>query len=85
MMTNDDPWWVYIIECHDGSLYTGITNHLLRRWQQHNSGKGAKFFRSRSPLQLAWIEYPHDKRSAAKREYAIKQLSRRDKLKLIAQ
>lgn len=82
-MPTDDNWWVYIIECEDGSLYTGISNHLLRRWNQHQSGKGAKYFRTRRPLKMVWLEYPHDKRSAAKREYAIKQLKRQEKLKLI--
>lgn len=82
-MTAEENWWVYIIECEDGSLYTGISNHLLRRWQQHTSGRGAKFFRSRRPVRVAWLEYPHNKRSAAQREYAIKQLKRSEKLALI--
>ncbi|MCV6614419.1 MAG: GIY-YIG nuclease family protein [Cellvibrionaceae bacterium] len=83
-MSATEHWWVYIIECEDGALYTGISNHLLRRWQQHTSGRGAKFFNSRKPKRLAWLEYPHDKRSAARREYEIKQLSRAQKLDLIS-
>ena len=72
-----------MIECEDGALYTGISNHLIRRWRDHTSGRGAKFFRSRQAKQVIWFEYPHDHRSAARREYEIKQLSRSKKLALI--
>lgn len=78
-----NDWWVYIIECEDGALYTGISNNLIRRWREHNAGRGAKFFRSRKAKQVAWIEFPHNHRSAAQREYQIKQLSRPQKLALV--
>lgn len=85
MKDGSDLWWVYMIRCHDGALYTGISNHLLNRWQAHTSGKGgAKFFRSRQPELMAYIEYPHNRSTASKREYAIKQLSRKQKLALIS-
>lgn len=78
-------WWVYIIHCSDGRLYTGISNHLIKRWRSHSSGKGgAKFFRGRRPEQVVYLEYPHDRSSASKREYAIKQLSRAEKLDLVS-
>jgi len=78
-----NDWLVYIIECDDGSLYTGITNHLPKRWHAHCNGTGAKFFRSRRPKQVVWCEYSHDRSSASQREYQIKQLSRLQKLDLI--
>ena len=76
-------WLVYIIEATDESLYTGITNDMPRRWQQHSSGKGAKFFRGRKPASLKFIEHSHTRSSASQREAAIKKLSRQAKLKLI--
>jgi putative endonuclease len=85
-MSGPEHWWVYIIRCQDGALYTGITNHLVNRWRAHTSGKGgAKFFRSRSAERIIYIEYPHNRSSASQREYAIKQLSRPQKLQLIEQ
>lgn len=84
MSFSPDHWWVYMIRCQDGALYTGISNHLLKRWQAHTSGKGgAKFFRSRTAEQMVYLEYPHTRSSASQREYAIKQLSRRRKLQLV--
>ena len=78
-------WSVYIIQASDDSLYTGITTDIVRRWKQHESGKtGARFFRGRKPAALAYLEHGHDRSSASSREYAIKQLDRKTKLKLIA-
>jgi putative endonuclease len=65
-------WSVYIILCDDGSLYTGISTDVERRFRQHQQGVGAKFFRSRRPLQLAYQESGHDRASASRREREIK-------------
>lgn len=76
-------WCVYILECKDGTLYTGVTNNLERRIKQHNSGKGAKYTSIRKPVILKYFEEINDKSLAYKREYQIKQLTRKEKLKLI--
>lgn len=77
-------WLVYIIEASDGSLYTGITTDMQRRWQQHCDGRGARFFRGRSPRTLVFVEAGHNRGSASRREAAIKKLPRAAKLALIA-
>lgn len=78
-------WSVYIIEASDNSLYTGITTDVERRFEQHVSGKGgARFFRGRSPKTVRYIEASVNRSSASIREAAIKKLSRKDKLALIA-
>lgn len=77
-------WTVYILRCGDGSLYTGCTNNLSRRLKAHQSGKGAKYTRSRLPVALAYREEVPDKSAALRREAAIKRLDRREKLALIA-
>lgn len=76
-------YWVYILQCGDGTLYTGITTDLNRRIHQHNSGKGAKYTRSRLPVVLRYQEGPMDKSAALRREIAIKKMPRREKLNLI--
>lgn len=76
--------WVYILRCGDGSLYTGWTNDLSRRLAAHQSGKGGKYTRSHLPVALAYQEAVATPEEARKREWAIKQLSRREKLALIA-
>ena len=73
---------VYILRCADKTLYTGITNNLKRRIQQHNDGTGAKYTRGRGPVKLIHKEQGLSKSEALKREYAIKQLSRAEKKKL---
>lgn len=75
--------YTYILKCRDGSLYTGWTTDLERRLKEHNSGKGAKYTKSRRPVVLAYYETFDTKEEAMKREYAIKQLRRKDKLKLL--
>lgn len=75
--------YVYIVKCHDGTFYTGWTNHLDKRIQAHNLGKGAKYTKSRRPVQLIYYEVFDNKIDAMKREYAIKQLSRQEKEKLV--
>ena len=76
-------WFVYILRCKDETLYTGSTTDLARRLRTHNSGKGAKYTRSRLPVELAYWEEAEDKSSAFRRECAIKKLTRGEKLKLI--
>ena len=78
-------YYVYILRCADGTLYTGYTGDVERRLRVHNSGKGAKYTRSRRPVSLAYAEEWPDKSSALRREAAIKRLSRADKLALIAE
>lgn len=75
--------YVYILECSDKTLYTGWTNDLDKRIEAHSKGKGAKYTRCRLPVKLVYFEEYEDKISAQKREYAIKQLSRTEKLTLI--
>ena len=82
---NNKPIWkVYILRCADGSLYTGITNDLEGRLQKHNNGSGAKYTRSRLPVSMIYSETVTDKSQALKREYALKQLKREEKERLIA-
>lgn len=74
-----------MLKCSDGSIYTGITTDLNRRIDEHNgSPKGAKYTRVRRPVELIYSESYEDKSSASKREYVIKQLSKIQKLSLIA-
>ena len=77
-------WYVYMLRCKDGSLYTGYTDDVERRVACHNSGKGAKYTRSRLPATLVYQEECADKAAALRREYAIKQLPRQKKLDLLA-
>lgn len=76
-------WWVYILECSDGTLYTGCTNNLERRIKQHNEGKGARYTKIRRPVKMVFSIELGNKTSAFKEEYRIKQLKRVDKIKLI--
>ena len=75
--------YTYMVQCRDGSLYTGYTTDVLRRTEEHNKGKGAKYTRSRRPVNLVYYEVHETKTDAMKREYALKQLTRVEKLKLI--
>ncbi len=78
-------WCVYIIRASDSSLYTGITTDLEKRWRAHRSGRGgAKYFRGRRPQSLCFVEPGHSRSSASRREALIKQMTRRQKLQLIA-
>ena len=77
-------YWVYILRCADGSLYTGTAADVNKRVAVHNSGRGAKYTRSRLPVEVVYREACPDKGVALRREYAIKQLRRQDKLALIA-
>ena len=73
-------WFVYILECYDESLYTGITNDLDKRMKVHKSGKGSKYVRAKRFKQILHAISVEDKSSAAKMEYQIKQLERNDKI-----
>ena len=75
--------YTYIVECSDGTLYTGWTNNLEKRIVMHNSGKEAKYTKSRIPVVLRYYEEFQTKEEAMAREYRIKQLSRKEKLELI--
>lgn len=79
----DDRTYTYIVECADGTLYTGWTTDIEKRIGTHNEGKGAKYTRSRLPVRLVYYETHGNKSEAMKREAAIKKLTREDKLKLI--
>lgn len=79
----EDKWYVYILRCGDGTLYTGTTNDVPRRLQMHRSGRGAKYTRGRQPLELVYTEVCEDHSQALKREWQIKQLPRAEKEKLI--
>jgi putative endonuclease len=76
-------WHVYIVECSDGTYYTGIAKDLQARIAKHNSGKGAKYTKVRLPVTLLWNEEAVDRSAASKREYQIKQLSRKQKTAMI--
>lgn len=77
------PWFLYLIECTDGSIYTGITTDVARRYAEHASAKGARYTRSHPPEKLLAV-FPHpDRASAARAEYAIKHLSAKEKRLLV--
>lgn len=80
----DNAAYVYIAECRDGTWYTGWSTDPERRIAVHNSGKGAKYTRSRLPVKLIYTELAADRIEAMRREYAIKQMSRAEKEKLVA-
>lgn len=75
--------YVYILECADGTYYTGWTTCLERRIEEHNSGKGAKYTRGRGPVKIVYHEAFETKEEAMSREYAIKKLTRKEKEFLI--
>lgn len=77
-------YFVYILECNDGSLYTGITTNITKRLEEHNtSTKGAKYTKARRPVKLVYQETSLNRSTASKREYAIKKLTRAKKIALI--
>jgi len=75
--------YTYIFRCSDGTLYTGWTNDLVKRVEAHNSGKGAKYTKTRRPVELVYYEIYDTKEEAMSREYHIKKLSRSEKLNLV--
>ncbi|MBO6570981.1 MAG: GIY-YIG nuclease family protein [Balneola sp.] len=76
-------WFVYIIRCYDNSLYTGSTNNVIRRWNQHNRGEGAKYLKANTPKEMVYVEHCDSRSLACKREYEIKQFSKKKKEALI--
>lgn len=78
-----DNWFVYILRCADGSLYTGITKDVSRRFEKHNSGTASRYTRSRRPVVLEYQEAQVSQSAALKRELAIKALTREQKELLI--
>ena len=79
-----NKWCVYILRLNDGSLYTGITNDIDKRIKKHAAGKGSKYVGSRLPLQVVYVESHKDRSSASKREYKIKQMTKKQKTMLIS-
>jgi predicted GIY-YIG superfamily endonuclease len=82
--TATTDWYVYIVRCGDDSLYTGIARDLDERIAIHNTGEGARYTRSRLPVELVYHETAADRSTAQRREHSIKSLPRTSKLKLIA-
>ena len=85
MTKKENPdWFVYVLECKDKTLYTGITNNIKKRIEQHNSSpEGAKYTRARRPVKCVYQEKQKNRSEATKREMAIKKLTRTEKLRLI--
>lgn len=77
-------WYLYILRCGDGTLYTGITTDVEKRLEMHRSGKGAKYTRGRSPLELAYREVCGSHSQALKRELEVKKLTRQEKEQLVS-
>lgn len=84
MTMSSRGWQVYIILCSDDSLYTGITTDVERRYRQHQTGQGAKYFRGRKPVRLIYLVSGHDLGAAIRSEARIKGLKRAEKCRLIS-
>ena len=77
-------WFLYVVQCSDGTLYTGVTTDIERRLREHNGSKrGAKYTRSRRPVKLVYVKDCRDKFEALREEYKFKSLPRKEKLKII--
>lgn len=85
-MSKPSNWYVYILRCADNSLYTGVTTDVARRLAQHNqcNKTGAKYTRVRRPVSLAYQETALDRKTACQREYQLKQLTKKEKEKLVS-
>lgn len=81
--STEKPWFVYLIRTRTKTLYCGITNDLERRFEQHKSGKGAKYLRGKGPLSLVWSQQVADKSSALKEEIRIKKLGKASKENIV--
>jgi len=79
-MKEEKPWFVYILECLDGSFYTGITNNITKRMAAHSSGKGSKYVKNKGFKQILHSKECANRSEASKFEYEIKQLPRNEKL-----
>jgi len=84
-MAECNKWVVYILRCADETFYTGITNDLDARVAAHTDGTGAKYTKGRGPFEIVYVEECEDRSTASSREYAIKKMSRAEKLLLMAQ
>ena len=84
MVYKNLTYFIYILECCDGSLYTGVTNDIKNRMEMHQSGKGAKYVRAHMPFKLIYKEEFKTKSEALKREIEIKKLKRASKLELVS-
>lgn len=82
-MTSGGPYYVYVLKCSDGTLYTGYAADPVERLAKHNLGLASKYTRSRRPVEMVYCEEHPDKSEAMRREYAIKNMSRREKLALV--
>jgi predicted GIY-YIG superfamily endonuclease len=82
-VTAEPPWFVYILECRDGSFYTGVTNNLERRQHQHNEGTASRYTRSRRPVVLRYQELCGSRSQALIRECSLRLLSRKEKEELV--
>ena len=82
-----DEWYVYMVRCSDNTLYTGIAMDVTRRVEEHNGDNklGAKYTRTRRPVQLVYQEVVNSRSEAAKREYTIRTLNKNDKERLVQQ
>lgn len=80
----DDPWFVYILTCNDGSFYTGVTKDIERRLAEHNAGRASRYTRTRLPVRLSYREQCPGQAEALARECAIKALSRARKERLVS-
>ncbi len=76
-------WFVYVVACRDGSLYTGISTDVEARILRHNDGRGARYTRARRPVRLLYVERKRNRSNALRREAAIKLLSRAQKMELV--
>ncbi len=78
-------WFVYVVQCRDGSLYTGIARDVSARLEKHNAGQGARYTRGRGPVRLVHLERKRSQSAALRREAAIKALPRKAKLELVGE
>lgn len=78
-MSEKKPWYLYLLECNDGSVYTGITVDVAKRYQAHCNGSGARYTRSHPPVRLLGFECHPDRSTASKAEFRIKRLSATEK------
>ena len=79
-----ESWRAYLVRCGDGSLYAGVSTDVVRRVAEHANGRGARYTRSRPPVELAWRSRPLDKRAAHRLEARLKRLTRTQKLAIVA-
>jgi predicted GIY-YIG superfamily endonuclease len=78
-----EPWFLYILRCGDGTLYTGIAKNIVKRFKSHSAGRGARYTRTRLPLELTYQERCRNRTQALVREYAVKHYSKKKKESLI--